>query len=87
MTTEAEKKTAEVLDKVEKGKELTPAEQRAYDRAMAEANEEQGYEPFAYHGQTMFRILESPAHTFAAESDAQQFVMRMRLNRNLQGLG
>jgi type VI protein secretion system component VasK len=85
----AQEKAADVIEKAEKGKELTPAEQRAYDKAMADANEEKGYEPYTpgdMPGVTFYRVIESPSHTFQFEREAQTFVTHMRVTRNLSGL-
>jgi hypothetical protein len=79
----AQQQAADVIEKAEKGKDLSPAEQRAYERAATEANEERGYAPFLYHGRQMYRILDSPSHTFDTELQAGEFVMRMRVQRNL----
>jgi hypothetical protein len=76
--------TGKVIEKIEAGStDVTPAEQRAYDKAMAEAADEKGYEPFSYHNRPMFRVLESPSHTFSNEQDAVAFVTSMRFTRNL----
>lgn len=85
----AQEKAADVIEKVEKGKELSPAEQRAYDKVTQQANEEKGYEgyqPGDMPGRTFYRVIESPSHTFEFENDAVRFVAAMRLTRNLSGL-
>jgi hypothetical protein len=66
--TKPDKQAAEIIELVEKGKELTPAQQREYDKVVAQANDERGYEPYDAPGGVHYRILESPSHTFGTRN-------------------
>lgn len=44
---------------------------------------ERGFEDVKYHGVTIYRILDSPSHTFSIMRDAEDFVAKMRVAANL----
>jgi hypothetical protein len=74
-----------VVDKIEAGKEVTPAEQRAYDKAMQDAADEQGYETVTWSGRVGYRPIGGGDLFFDSERDVQAHVMRSRVHANLTG--
>jgi hypothetical protein len=72
-------------EKVDAGKDLTAAEQRALDAVQAEADELRGYTEIKYHGRTMYRPIGGGDLAFDSEVAVQDHVTKSRLQANLAG--
>lgn len=85
MTTAKKVDAAEVIERVEKGEDVSAAEKRAYDKAMEESAIDKGYVPFQYHGVTMYRSIYNHDRTFEDERTAIEWTAQTRVARNLAG--
>lgn len=74
-----------VIENVEKGKEVSAAEKRAYDKAIEQATLDNGYYAATWSGRPGFRLVDGGDLWYDNERDAQTAVMRSRVHANLTG--